>query len=88
MKRIKRIVAVTGKYTDRDGNEKNQYATIGGLFEREDGTQAIKIDNIPVGGSWNGWASLFELEDQRKPTAHDEAKANGYQKQVEDEIPY
>ena len=86
MKRIKRIVAVTGKYTDREGKEKNQYATIGTLMERDDGSQAIKLDSIPLG--WNGWARFYDFEE-KKQSAHDQAKANGYQAQeLDDEIPY
>lgn len=61
-KKIKNIVVIVGKYTDREGVEKNRYKTIGGLFETEKG-QSIKIDCIPLfGGGWNGWADLYDPE--------------------------
>lgn len=86
MKRIKRIVATVGEYTDRDGNTKKQYANIGSLMERDDGSQSIKIESIPVG--WNGWASFYDIED-KKQTQHNKAKADGYQPQDDDSsIPF
>jgi hypothetical protein len=63
MKRIKRIVATVGEYTDREGKTKKQYANIGTLFERDDGSQAIKLESVPIG--WNGWASFYELEQKK-----------------------
>jgi hypothetical protein len=66
MKRIKRIVATVGEYTDREGKTKKQYANIGTLFERDDGSQAIKLESVPIG--WNGWASFYELEEKKSTT--------------------
>jgi len=68
MKRIKKLVAVTGEY-EKDGQTKKQYANIGSLFQREDGSMAIKIDTIPV--NFNGWASAYDLDEQRQQT-HDQ----------------
>jgi hypothetical protein len=70
MKRIKRIVATVGEYTDREGKTKKQYANIGTLFERGDGSQAIKLESVPIG--WNGWASFYEL-DEKKPQHTEDA---------------
>jgi hypothetical protein len=77
MKRIKRIVATVGEYTDREGKTKKQYANIGTLFERDDGSQAIKLESIPLG--WNGWASFRELEQK---------KVDAQQSQSDDGIPF
>lgn len=85
MKRIKRIVATTGTYKDRDGNDKKQYTNIGTLFERPDGSQCIKLDAVPVG--WDGWGNFYDIE--QKQSAHNEAKANGYQRdELDSEIPF
>lgn len=83
MKRVKRIVATTGEYTDKDGNSKKQYATIGTLFEREDGSQSIKIEAVPVG--WSGWASFYDLEEKR---AARQEPAKSSPAELDDEIPF
>lgn len=51
------IVAVTGKYKDKDGNEKSRYQTIGAIIETKNGP-AIKLESIPLG--WDGWAFMNE----------------------------
>lgn len=83
MKPIKRIVATTGKYTDNTGKEKNRYVNIGTLFQRDDGSQAIKIESVPL--EWNGWANFFDIEN-KQATPHEQAKQNA--DQPDDEIPY
>lgn len=65
MKKIKKAVAVTGKYTDRNGNEKNQYHTCGALFQRDDGSLCMKLDALPL-GDFNGWVSFYDIEENRK----------------------
>lgn len=79
MKRIKRIVATVGKYTDRDGKEKNQYQNIGTLFQRDDGTQCIKMEAVPVG--WTGWANFYDVDEKKADTPAQAAT-------LDDEIPY
>jgi hypothetical protein len=37
---------------------------------------SIKLDCIPVGQEWNGWASLFEPKDQGR----DRTPADAYRK--------
>ena len=51
----KDIVAVIGKYTDAQGNEKKRYLKIGAIMETRNG-EMIKMDSVPVG--WDGWAYL------------------------------
>ena len=68
MKKIKNIVVITGTYTNKDGQEKKRYQTIGSLFEDGENLK-IKLDTIPlVEGGWAGWANCYELEDKNKPT--------------------
>jgi len=68
MKKIKNLVVITGTYTNRDGQEKKRYQTIGSLFEDGENLK-IKLDTIPlVDGGWTGWANCYELEDRaQKP---------------------
>ena len=64
MKKIKKIVVITGTYTNKDGEEKKRYQTIGSLFEDGDSFK-IKLDATPlVDGGWTGWANCYELEDR------------------------
>lgn len=70
MKPIKKAVTTTGKYTDRSGNEKNQYLTIGKLLQRDDGSTCLKIDAIPV--NFSGWVNFYDLDENRA-----ENNANG-----------
>jgi len=88
----KRAVAVTGTYTDREGNEKKRYTPIGTLFRYEDGNFSLKIDSVPVGPGWNGFVSFFDLED-RKPNddAHprqERTYASRETATLDDEIPF
>lgn len=69
MKKTHNLVAVTGTYTDGQGQEKKRYVTIGAAFEREDGSMSLKIESIPVGSDWNGWVNLYEPRQQDKPAS-------------------
>lgn len=51
------VTAVTGKYTDRDGNEKSRYQKIGVIVPIKSGYMMI-MESIPVG--WDGRAYLNE----------------------------
>ena len=67
MRAVKKAVASLGKYTDRNGQEKTRYHTMGKLMQGDDGSHCLKIDSIPV-GEWNGWINFYDLdEDRQKP---------------------
>ena len=68
MKKTHNLVAVVGKYTDSQGQEKKRYLTIGAAFTREDGSMALKIESIPVGPEWNGWVNLYLPRDKQEQT--------------------
>ncbi len=55
------VVAITGKYQDRDGNEKNRYTNIGVILETKNGL-SLKLEAVPVG--WDGWAGLYEPKER------------------------
>lgn len=79
MKPYRRAVAVTGKYTDREGREKNRYLNIGTLFKgdgEDEGRFSLKLEATPVGGDFNGWVSFFEIEDKRE-SAGDRSSNSG-----------
>lgn len=64
MKPVKKAVVNTGKYTAADGSEKNRYLTVGKLLQRDDGSQCLKLDSLPV-GEFNGWINFYDLEENR-----------------------
>lgn len=52
------VTAVVGRYTDKEGKEKNRYQRIGSIIETKNGPM-LKIDLIPVmEDGWAGWAYL------------------------------
>lgn len=55
------VVAITGKYQDKDGNEKNRYTNIGVVLETAKGL-SLKLEAVPVG--WDGWAGLYEPKER------------------------
>jgi hypothetical protein len=58
MSKLYEITVVSGKYTNKDGQEKSRYQTIGSVIETKNGPM-LKLDSIPLPeGGWNGWAYL------------------------------
>jgi hypothetical protein len=67
------VVAVTGKYTDSEGNEKSRYMNIGAIIQTKNGLM-LKLEGVPVG--WDGWAYLNEPQ-QKKQQTHGQIKRGG-----------
>lgn len=58
MSKVYEITIVSGKYTNKDGQEKSRYQTIGSVIETKNGLM-LKLDSIPLpDGGWNGWAYM------------------------------
>jgi hypothetical protein len=58
MSKVYEITIVSGKYKNKDGQEKSRYQTIGSVIETKNGLM-LKLDSIPLpDGGWNGWAYL------------------------------
>lgn len=57
------VVAITGKYTNSNGEEKSRYVNIGAVIETKNGL-SLKLEAVPVG--WDGWAGLYEPKDDAK----------------------
>lgn len=58
MKKTHDAVYAGEKYTDREGNEKTRYINVGALFARDDGSQTMKLESLPIG--FNGWINFYE----------------------------
>lgn len=65
------VMASTGSYTDKNGQEKKRWMKCGVVMTTKTGGLALKLEAIPVGG--DGWFSLFEPkareEQPSKPRA-------------------
>jgi len=58
MSKVYEITIVSGKYKNKDGQEKSRYQTIGSVIETKNGLM-LKLDSIPLpDGVWNGWAYM------------------------------
>ena len=52
------VMASTGSYTDKNGQEKKRWVKCGVVMSTKTGGLALKMETMPVGG--DGWFSLFE----------------------------
>lgn len=75
------VVAVTGKYTDREGNEKSRYVNIGVILETKNG-HMLKLESVPVG--WDGWAYLNEPRERDERQARSERPARSQRQSAPD----
>lgn len=54
-------VATIGEYTDKQtGEKKKRYATVGTVFENDEGKLSLKLDTIPVCPGWSGFIQFYE----------------------------
>lgn len=83
----RRAVAVTGTYTDRQGNEKKRYVNVGTLFQYEDGNLTLKLESLPVSG-WNGFLSFYEIEDRKPQDDVNPRRDAPASRDLDDEIPF
>jgi hypothetical protein len=87
-KKVYNVVAITGKYTDRDGNEKNRYVTIGAVIQTDKG-MSLRMEAIPTG--WDGWAGLYEPEEKQqehRPASRPQGRSAGNSSHDDDSIPF
>lgn len=52
------VMASTGSYTDKNGQEKKRWVKCGVVMATKSGGLALKMETMPVGG--DGWFGLFE----------------------------
>lgn len=89
MKKKFDAVATVGKYTDKQGNEKKRYVTVGAVFQDDQGRMSLKLDAVPCSPDWSGWISFYEPQQRdtaprQQPTQHEQSKQNAYQPQQDD----
>jgi len=68
MKAIKRLMAKSGTYKDREtGQDKNSYTRCGVLMKNEQGEVSIKLEALPV--NFDGWLNCWDLESSQAKQA-------------------
>lgn len=78
MKKVYDAVVATGKYTDRNGNEKTKYLTVGAVLQGDKGL-SLKLEALPV--NFNGWINFYEPRER-------DAKPSQRQEEPNDDIPW
>ena len=58
-------ICVGRKYTDKDGQEKTKWTTIGTMFINSDGKMSMKLDMVPT--NWDGGAMVFDRKPKDAP---------------------
>ena len=66
MRKSHDLVAVTGTYTDRNGQEKKRYQKCGAAFTDDQGRISIKLEALPISTDWTGWIGLYEPRDEQQ----------------------
>ena len=69
-------ISVPTKYTDRNGDTKTKWVTIGGLVVADDGKIFGNIDAIPVDKNWDGTINCFDREERQQ---QGQQQGGGYQ---------
>lgn len=62
MPRTHNVTATVGTY-ESHGETKRRYFKCGSAFTNEEGQFSLKIDALPVGPEWNGWLSLYSIDE-------------------------
>jgi single-stranded DNA-binding protein len=57
-------VATIGEYTNKQGEKKKRYLTVGAVMEGTDGRMALKLDALPTNPEWSGWIAFYEPKQQ------------------------
>lgn len=57
-------VATIGEYTNKQGEKKKRYLTVGAVMEGSDGRMALKLDALPTNPDWSGWIAFYEPKQQ------------------------
>jgi len=65
VRKIYDMCAITGKYTNKNNEEKNEYTNIGKFFIMDDNSFFSVIKTVPV-GAWDGKVSYFEQKEKEQ----------------------
>lgn len=75
------VVAVTGEYTNKDGETKKRYAKVGVILETKNGPM-LKLETVPLG--WDGFAYLNEPKSNEERSSTRRGQSAG----MDDDPPF
>jgi hypothetical protein len=65
-KPIRKLVVKTSEYIDNvTGRNKARWLQVGIMFKHDDGNFSIKLEALPIAKDFDGWISLFPIDDQK-----------------------
>lgn len=67
VKKIYDMCAITGTYTNKNNEQKNEYTNIGKFIVMDDGSFFSVMKTVPV-GNWDGKISYFEQKPKEGQT--------------------
>ena len=79
MPKVANIVATVGTFTDKEGNERRRYKTVGALIESKDGKTYLKMDHLVTPDDEGRTVNFFGVY------AEDGERDNGLQ---DDKVPF
>lgn len=82
------VCAITGKYTDQSGQEKNRYMRVGAWFQSDKGI-SVKLEAAPYPNeSGEVWLSLFVAQQQQqRPPQQQQQRPPQQQQQQQQQQP-
>lgn len=63
------VIASSGTYTNKAGEEKKRWVKMGVVMDTKNG-MSIKLESVPIG--WDGWAMLTEPKQKDAPKSFDD----------------
>lgn len=88
MTKLYEITIVSGKYTNKDGQEKSRYQNIGSVIQTKNGPM-LKLDSIPLpDGGWNGWAYMNTPKPKDEQKGEYKGLPKGADIDFDDQIPF
>ena len=69
----------TGQYTDKQGNKKNSYLTIGKLFIYSNGGMSLKLDALPLHGQNINFYDIKQKNQNKQQQPNNYGGGNGQQ---------
>lgn len=82
------VCAITGRYTDQSGQEKNRYIRVGAWFQSDKGI-SVKLEAIPYPNGKGGevWLSLFVAQQQQQRPPQQQQQRPPQQQQQQQQQP-
>jgi len=91
VKKIYDMCAITGTYTNKNNEQKNEYTNIGKFFVMDDNSFFSVVKTVPV-GAWDGKVSYFEQKEKEQnntsSVAHQSAPVQTAQVNTNESLPF